>query len=161
MSDVMDPKFKIEHILVPHDFSENADEALQRALSIASVYGAHVTIMHAYDVSSVGYPDAYFPNFNQFASQIERAAKEEMAKIAARVRDSSVKVETAVVSGAPAQAIVGFATEPKVDLIVMGTHGRRGISHVLLGSIAEKVVRTAKCPVLTVPLPGRTTASHP
>ena len=146
---------KVDHILVPHDFSSFADEALQCALSLATVYKARVTILHAYDVSWAAYPDAYLPSLDEFASQVELAAKGEMAKIASNLRDSSVKVDTTVVSGGPAHEIVAFVAKSKVDLIVMGTHGRKGLSHVLLGSVAERVVRTATCPVLIVPLAGR------
>jgi nucleotide-binding universal stress UspA family protein len=147
----MNPTFKIEQILVPHDFSENADRALEHALRIAAAYGARMTVLHAYDISSVGYPNAYFSSFNDFASQVERAANDEMKKIAARLRDSRVEVDTIVVAGHPASEIIAAAERIHANLIVMGTHGRRGIAHALLGSVAEKVVRTAKCPVLTVP----------
>jgi nucleotide-binding universal stress UspA family protein len=129
----------IQHILVAHDFSPNADEALQHALNIGAVYGACVTVVHAYDVSALGYPDTYFPSFSDFAAEIERASKEEMEKVASRFCDSSIKIDTAVIPGAPAQELVAFASQVNVDLIVMGTHGRKGLSHLLLGSVAETI----------------------
>jgi len=140
---------KIQRILVPHDFGEAAERALVYALALAEKLGARITVLHAYEVPAYGYPDALVAAV-EFASEIERRAVEALEQIALRVRTPKVEVETTVRRGTPWAEIVKAAEQLPADLIVMGTHGRKMMPRLLLGSVAEKVVRSAQCPVLTV-----------
>jgi nucleotide-binding universal stress UspA family protein len=139
----------IQRILVPHDFSDTADRALAFALDLAEKLGASVTVMHAYEVPTYGYPGG--PAMSaETAGQIERAARTALEGVATRARRPGVDVGTVLRQGFPWSEIVALAAEGKASLVVMGTHGRRGFARMLLGSVAEKVVRMAPCPVLTV-----------
>jgi len=139
----------IQRILVPHDFSETAERALTFALDLAEKLGAGVTVMHAYEIPSFGYPGG--PGMSvEMAGQIERAARAALEGVASRARRPGVEVGSTLRQGVPWSEIVAVVQETKADLVVMGTHGRRGFARMLLGSVAEKVVRTAPCPVVTV-----------
>jgi nucleotide-binding universal stress UspA family protein len=139
----------IRRILVPHDFSETADHALSYALSLAKKFDARVTVLHAYEVPTLGTSEALVASL-EFAAEVERVAGNALDGIAARARQSGMNIETMLRRGTAWTEINAIAEQTKADLIVMGTHGRKGVSRVLLGSVAEKVVRTAPCPVLTV-----------
>jgi len=140
---------QIQHILVPHDFGAPAESALVYALGLAEKLGARVTVLHAYEVPAYGFPDAVVASF-EFASEVERRATDTLEKIRSRTRGSSGEVETMLRRGTPWAEIVAVAESLPADLIVMGTSGRTGMPRLLLGSVAEKVVRMAPCPVLTV-----------
>ena len=142
----------IRHVLVPHDFGAAADHALLLGLAIAEKFGARVTVLHAYDVPNLGYPDAFVAAF-ELATELERAATGELERLAARKELAAAKVETVLRRGAAWVEIVEACERLNVDLVVMGTHGRKAVSRLLLGSVAEKVVRSARCPVLTVHAP--------
>ncbi len=143
---------KIETILCPTDFSECSQAALLVALDLARVLGARVQLTHVFQTPVyVGWEDspAALTATTQFLEQARAQAVQHLNEL----RDShvgDVPIETAQVDGAPQSKIVELAAH--ADLIVMGTHGRTGVSHLVLGSVAERVVRTAPCPVLTVPL---------
>lgn len=143
----------IQRIMVPHDFSDTADYAFGYALDLARKLGARVTVVHVCDVVPYAYPDAYFAGYEDFASEVERAANEALTKVATAARSENHQIETVLRRGSAWQEINSIATEIKADLIVMGTHGRKGFGRLLLGSVAEKVVRTASCPLLTLHLP--------
>ena len=138
------------HILVPVDFSETANHALDFALDLAEALGARVTLMHAYDIVSSIYPEGLILT-TEMASQIQEAASQALEAAAGRARRPGVELTTVLRAGPPWGEVVALAAESSADLIVMGTHGRRGLKRLLLGSVAERVVRTAPCPVLTVP----------
>jgi nucleotide-binding universal stress UspA family protein len=138
----------IKHILVPYDFGDTAQHALDFALGIAAPLGARVTLVFAYDVLAYGFPEA--PAMQADTAQIEHAARAALESAAVRARRPGVEVGLMLRKGTPWSEINATAEEMKADLIVMGTHGRRGIARALLGSVAEKVVRTAPCPVLIV-----------
>ena len=104
---------------------------------------------------NLGYPDAFVAAF-ELASAIERAAAEALERLAAREELAAAKVETLLRKGTPWVEIVAASESLNADLIVMGTHGRKAVSRLLLGSIAEKVVRAAHRPVLTVHAPELT-----
>lgn len=153
----------VARILVPTDFSETADAALQYAKVLAGQLGASLHLLHVfsnpYEVAAYA-PDVYAP---LPPSMRERAIDE--AKECLETRLNSEDEERfhgtrAIVSGLTAPQIVKYADENAIDLIVMGTHGRRGVAHLLLGSVAEHVVRTAACPVLTVRAPRTGTQRH-
>jgi nucleotide-binding universal stress UspA family protein len=134
--------------LVPHDFSEKAERGLSYALDLASRLGARVTIVHSYE-DPYGYAESIAFSTEMLAA-IERAAQKGLDEVLARAQHSGVAVRAVLRSGTPWREIDALASEMKADLIVMGTHGRGGIVRALLGSVAEKVVRTAGCPVITV-----------
>lgn len=135
-------------ILVATDFSEHADHALEYAAEIATLMGATVHLVHALPPAPMGGPElgaAYSSAVMASMTEQAQAALDSRAgRYRARVTLGSVRLEI----GDPRDVIDGVAAQVGADLIVMGTHGRRGIRRVLLGSVAESVVRTAPCPVL-------------
>jgi universal stress protein A len=153
-------------ILVPTDFSETADTALEYAAALAARFGASLHLLHVFTDPYRGAPgaDLYAPVAPDLQ---ERALDEAQASLATRLaaHQTTARPGTcAVVSGLTAKQIAQYADDHAIDLIVMGTHGRRGVAHLLLGSVAEHVVRIAPCPVLTVrgesrPLDTRTPAT--
>jgi nucleotide-binding universal stress UspA family protein len=142
----------LKRILVPHDFSDTAERALSFALDLAERLGAGVIVLHAYDAPVLGFPDgtAALPALVELTGQIQSAAAAALEGVARRVRSRGVPLDTVLRQGPAWSEIDAAARELGADLIVMGTHGRRGVSRALMGSVAEKVVRTAPCPVLTV-----------
>ena len=144
----------ITHILVPTDFSDSADHALAYAVTLADQLGATVHLIHVFDdpdTVSV-YSDAYVPMPAEVRTALLTDIRRQLATRTTAAGHE--KVTTEVLTGPPpAQAIVEAAKRNQCDLIVMGTHGRHGMAHLLLGSVAERVVRTAMCPVLVVRRP--------
>ncbi len=140
------------HILVPHDFSEMAQHALSYAIDLATKLDATLTIVHAYEVPSYGYPEGVTLS-PEIAGSIRSAAETTLGAVVSAARASGLEVRSALRQGPAWSEIEAAAREAKADLIVMGTHGRHGLARVLLGSVAEKVVRTSPCPVLTVRAP--------
>lgn len=144
---------KIEKILFPTDFSSCADRALDYALVFARRYGAqlhmlHAVVLHEDDPRN---PDQRFPDFTEIHQRLAEIAGDRMdATIESRQTEGLqiVKAQERGVAAAP--VILQYAADNDIDLIVMGTHGRRGLEHLLLGSVAEEVVRRAPCPVMTV-----------
>jgi nucleotide-binding universal stress UspA family protein len=143
----------IRHILAPHDFSEVAEYALTYALFLAEKVGARVTLLHVYDDSPYGYPDARMTR-DEFEMAVKESAACSLDAIQARARGLNIDVDASLRRGRPWEQIVAVAAETRADLIVMGTHGRRGVARALIGSVAEKVVRMAACPVLAVHFPA-------
>lgn len=137
-------------ILVPIDFSEHASAALDAAIEIAKESGGTVHLLHAYEIPlgtippyGVAVPDAVL-------AEVRDAAARRLEKAAQRVQGAGVACETHILHAPPAQGIVEAARSFEADLIVMGTRGLTGLRHALLGSVAERTVRTAPCPVLTI-----------
>jgi nucleotide-binding universal stress UspA family protein len=140
-------------ILVPLDFSAHSREALEYAAELARRYEASLTLVHAYQTVAYALPEGfvlYTPA--QFANALTEFEKQLTAAKGEALRAGATRVETRMLQGDVASEVVQLAKEGGYDLIVMGTHGRTGASHLLMGSIAEKVVRRAPCPVLTVSL---------
>jgi nucleotide-binding universal stress UspA family protein len=144
---------KIRRILVAHDFGETAERALECALDLAAPLGAHVTVMHAYEIPVLSVPDGPVLSVG-LIEEIERAASVALDKVLAHAQRPGVEVDSSLRQGVAWMEIAAAAKEMKADLVVVGTHGRRGVSRALLGSVAEKVVRTAPCPVMTVREPN-------
>jgi nucleotide-binding universal stress UspA family protein len=140
----------ITRILIPTDFSDSADEALAYALTLAGQVGATARLVHVFDdPDAVGlYSEVYVPMPPETRAEILADVRRRLTARATAAGHESLPTE--VLTGAPARAIVDAAKEHQCDLIVMGTHGRHGMAHLLLGSVAERVVRTAACPVLVV-----------
>jgi nucleotide-binding universal stress UspA family protein len=141
-------------ILVPTDFSHTGDAALQMATALARDTGATLLIVHAEEP-----PTAY--GGGEFYYGMPEPATDELQKMLHKVNptDPAVSYEHRLISGDPAHAIVRLAKDEGVDMIVMGTHGRTGLTRMLMGSVAEAIVRRAECPVLTYKQPARTAAT--
>lgn len=145
----MNPK----RILVPTDFSDCSESAFTLASALARRYGAelhllHVVVLFADDPND---PEARFPESEAAYRRLEAASKAALDSLMARSDAAELTVHRVQrYAVAPAPEIIGYASENDVDLIVLGTHGRRGVRRFLLGSVAEETVRAAHCPVLTV-----------
>lgn len=142
----------IQRILVPTDFSDPSNEALATAMAFAQAFGGTLDLVHvALAVSYVLPPPLDIsPLPFGMTKSLEQAATG-LASEEARVRAAGLACETATLFGRPDTEIVARATATKADLIVMGTHGRSGLAHALMGSVAERVVRHTPCPILIVP----------
>jgi nucleotide-binding universal stress UspA family protein len=147
----------IDDILVATDFGEAADSALQYGRELAGKFGATLHVLNVVeDLASTGFAlEAYSAIVPELQREAEATARH---RLHALVLDSDVsgpQTKTSVKNGPAAYAIVDYAREHDIDLIVMGTHGRGALAHVVIGSVAERVVRLAPCPVLTVRCPER------
>jgi nucleotide-binding universal stress UspA family protein len=140
-------------ILVPTDFSAASDAALAYAKLLAAQIGASLHLLHVFtDLYTVAAyaPEVYAPLPPEARERTLRHIDERLQERLDTEEKRGFRGTTAIVTGLTAKEIVGYAEGNDIDLIVMGTHGRRGVAHLLLGSVAEHVVRTARCPVLTV-----------
>jgi nucleotide-binding universal stress UspA family protein len=137
----------IRIILHPTDFSERSDWAFRLACSLARDYGAHLLIVHVIPTPVTVVGDAVW------AGPIAVDMDEVKNKLLRLVGPDPTRVERRLEEGDPANEILRLAREYHCDLIVMGTHGRRGLGRLLMGSVAEQVVRKAPCPVVTVKTP--------
>lgn len=141
----------IKKILVPIDFSDYSRSALKYAVNFCKNCNAEMILI--YVVEPVIYPPDFsmgqiaIPSVN---SEWDERARQELEKLAKEEIPSTVKVRTVIKTGKPFVEIVETASELDVDLIIIATHGRSGVEHILFGSTAEKVVRKAPCPVLTL-----------
>lgn len=147
---------QIKTILFPTDFSQGARAAMDYALSLAKDYNARLILL--YVMQDISIAEWYIPSavsVTDMIEDMEKSAWKEMEKWRAEAQARLKDVEKMVVRGVPFVEIIKTAKEKGVDLIVIGTHGRTGIDHMLFGSTAEKVVRKAPCPVLTVRVAGK------
>jgi nucleotide-binding universal stress UspA family protein len=142
----------IQRILCPTDFSVHSAAALQYAVSLARDSRATIILLHVAEPipvhREVPYATIYEPDINGLRGQLDAVAI-----------DPAVKVIRRVVLGSPLEAVLEVAEEEHADLIVMGTHGRTGIAHMLIGSVAEQMMRAAPCPVLTLKAPSPVAAT--
>lgn len=138
-----------KHILVPTDFSPSSEAAVDAAIDLAQRFDAKVTLLHVWQLPVYPYMEAML-NLSAVASEVERAATEALEKQLQQVRSRFPAAQSVVQMGLPWQAIIEIVKAQQVDLVVMGTHGRRGFDHLILGSVAEKVVRLSPVPVLTI-----------
>jgi nucleotide-binding universal stress UspA family protein len=141
----------IQRILAPTDFSELSNQGLTSALELAEAFGAKLLLLHV--VEPPPYPvEGIVPSHlgATLLDDLERQASNDLAQMLPEAQRSKVEVARRVVVGIPYRKIVEVGEEEKSDLIVMTTHGRTGLSHLVMGSVAEKIVRTAPCPVLTI-----------
>ena len=141
-------------IVVPTDFSACSEDAWALARRIAGAVGSEIVLVHVF-VEPPSYAEPSLP-VNSAWQVIESARKwveETLEKWADAAREKGISVRTLVRTGSPYQEIVDLATDERADLVAMGTHGRSGVSRLLLGSVADRVIRLAPCPVLTVRTP--------
>jgi universal stress protein A len=144
----------IRKILVPTDFSAHANEAIALASDLSRRYDAPLTLAFVYEPVSYALPDGLVMYAGPQLSELSARFDERLGDARKKALEAgAVRVESRLLQGFIGNEITNLATEGGFDLIVMGTHGRRGFQRLLLGSIAERVVRTAPCPVLTVGLP--------
>lgn len=139
-----------QHFLVPIDFSEYADHALAYAIRLAVTLDARLTLLHVMQPLPMAGVDMGVTLPATYLQEVEAEVQRSMEAALARVTAAGLIGECVVLYGVPFQEIVDTAKARQVDLIIMGTHGRTGLLHVLLGSVAEKVVRLAPCSVLVV-----------
>lgn len=141
---------ELRRILVPTDFTETSDHALEWALDLAKRLGAAVTVLHAYEIPIVGFPDGAIIATPEIAGRIADASKAALESVMAKIQNRGVTVDSLLREGVPWEEINAVAEGIDADLVVIGTHGRRGLTRALLGSVAENVVRTAKRPIVTI-----------
>jgi universal stress protein A len=144
-----------EKILTAIDFSENSGCAFEYALTLAVKFDAELTIMHVIN-EPVDLRGFYVPHisFEQLEMEIEEGAVKMMEEFCHTRLSSFSNYKTAITTGIPYDAITRKADEIGASLIVLGTHGRTGLDHLIFGSTAERVVRSANCPVMTIRLPA-------
>lgn len=141
----------IRKILVATDFSEDAERALEIALDMARAYNAEVTLLHVCQMPAYAFVNGgFYAPTPELVGDIIRDADHALAALQQRVAERGVHVEVVRMTGEPAELVPRFAGEQGFDIIVMGTHGRRGLKRMVMGSVAERVVRYAPVPVLTV-----------
>jgi nucleotide-binding universal stress UspA family protein len=137
-----------KHILVPTDFEPSSAEALDVAVSLAQDFNAELTLLHVWEIPI--YPYMEFMLNSELITRIEEQAVKRMDEALAKVREVLPTANSKLKTGLPWGGILDAIHDEKPDLVVMATHGRRGLNHLLLGSVAEKVIRLSPAPVLTV-----------
>jgi universal stress protein A len=138
----------IQTILHPTDFSDRSQNALVLASSLARDYGAHLILLHVLPRPIIGFGEGVIP---PDLADLRAEARTDLARLI--LPDPDVVADRRLLEGDPATMILKIALEEPVDLIVMGTHGRSGLGRLLMGSVAESVMRRSRCPVLTVTSP--------
>ncbi len=144
----------IKNILCPVDYSVYSEMALNYAIEFAEKYHAKLYLMHVLDIRvyDINNPDLY--DINIVDEETLAKLRERLLRCVTEDTRGKIAVEALIIQGVPFAEIIKASKEYKIDLIVIGTHGRTGISHAIMGSVAEKVVRKAPCPVLTIRHPG-------
>jgi universal stress protein A len=143
----------IQRILCPVDFSDTSNHAVKYALGLAEPLGAEVHLLHVYQLPMYTMPDGALLAGPQTATRVMESAQQALNELAAGL-GADPPLQKHLTEGVPHAEVERVANDIGADLIVMGTHGRTGLGHLLLGSVAERVVRTASVPVLTVRHPG-------
>lgn len=136
-----------DHVLIPTDGSEPAEAAVDHALDLAPRYDATLHVLYAVDVTAFG----GLPRDTSVVIEgFEEAGDAAVERVADRAREMGIPVETSVRHGSPEEVVLEYVESERIDLVVMGTHGRRGLGRLVLGSVAERVVRRCPVPVVTV-----------
>lgn len=139
-------------IVVPTDFSPASEAALRTAMDLALQLDADVHVLHVWQLPIYTVPDGYFIMGAETTARLVEGLEESLATLVAEHRTrEGVTLHTHLREGSPEGEIHRFVSEIDASMIAMGTHGRRGLSHLLLGSVAEKVIRSARVPVVVVP----------
>jgi universal stress protein A len=139
----------IQRILCPVDFSDTSNHAVEYAANLAVPLGAEMHLLHVYQLPMYTMPDGALLAGPETAQRVMETGQDSLNKLADKVPKGTT-VNTHLTEGVPHAEVNRLAKEVGADLVVMGTHGRTGIGHLLLGSVAERVVRTSPIPVLTV-----------
>jgi len=139
----------IKRILVPTDFSKAATDALDYAKTLAEAMKGSLHVLHVLDEVMPVMIGQYMPSENYW-KPVEKSAREAISRVLSEADREKFHATFWVSRGCPPDQIVKYADEHAIDLIVMGTHGRSPITRLLLGSVADRVIRKARCPVLTV-----------
>jgi nucleotide-binding universal stress UspA family protein len=142
----------IKSVLAPTDFSSHSEKAVRFACSLAERFEAELHLVHVLSEIIPAGPDPLLMPVMppQFYEESEARARETLKRLLQPSWGKPASITTAIRWGSPVEAIVDYCKEMAIDLLVIATHGRTGLSHVLLGSVAERIVREACCPVLTI-----------
>ena len=142
----------LKTVLVPTDFSDASESALRYGKAMAEAFGASLHVVHVMEdlLAHAWAAEVYVSSMPQLRDEIEKESRQRLGALLTEAERTAFRAETALLAGNPFLEIIRYAKAHGVDLIVMGTHGRGPIAHMLLGSVAEKVVRKSPCPVLTV-----------
>ncbi len=149
----------VKRILVPIDFSPDSMSALTYAGEFAKMFKAELVLLHVIEPIYYATPtDMYAVNANitTLLEEQRRMAEQQFKRIGAQLQKQRQRFRALIKTGSPSQVITAMATRQRGDMIIMATHGRTGLAHMFMGSVAERVVRTAACPVLTVRSAGKT-----
>jgi universal stress protein A len=145
-----------QKILVPVDFSPHSEQAVRVAADIARRYDGSLDVVYVYEPITYSVPEGYMLLSQEQFDDIFESFREQLATVKAMAEASGApRVETHLLEGPAAAMICATAEEKQFDQIVMGTHGRGGLRHLFLGSVAERVLRLAPCPVLTIKAPSQ------
>ena len=145
-----------QKILAPFDFSEQSKHALQYAANLARRYEAPITLVHVCDADWFSVPESFLLYTPSQLPQLMAGVEKQLEPVKHELLAAGVmQVKTVVVQGTPYAEIVRIAEADQFDLIVMGTHGRTGLRRLLMGSVAEAVIREAPCPVLVYRAPHK------
>lgn len=134
-----------QHILVALDFSALGEQALNTAMELAQTLQARLTLVHIVEL-----PVTTDIDIAAYLAKMEASSRREMGTYQKRVADAGLAAEVIIARGIPYKDIVDIAKDKHVDLIIMGSHGRTGFQHLMLGSVAERVLRLAPCPVMVI-----------
>jgi universal stress protein A len=137
-------------ILVPVDFSGHSQNALETAIGLAKSFGAELHLLHCYQIHPTSIAPYGIVVPETFEHDVRMAALRRLSEWREKATAQGVRVQEHITAHFPVEEIVAMADRLGVDLIVMGTRGLTGVKHVLLGSVAERVIRLASCPVMTV-----------
>lgn len=145
---------KVDKVLLSTDFSEHSKVAVPWAVDLAKKYKADLHIIHVFDEAAI---EAFFFNYagqaDEYFAKFREGFQNEIDELLSGLDTGGITIRPVLANGNPFLEIVQYAKENGIDIIVLGTHGRTGMAHMFMGSIAEKVVRKAHCPVLTVRSP--------
>lgn len=140
----------MQTILVPTDFSPHSDRAIEFAVKLAKLTGGKIHLLHCYQINVGGVSPYGVTVPEEFNRQVREAAVKRVEAAAEAIAAAGIEVESHITPNYPSEAVSELAEELGADLIVMGTRGATGLKHVLLGSVAERTLRIAPCPVVTV-----------
>jgi nucleotide-binding universal stress UspA family protein len=139
-----------KRILCPVDFSDISTRVLQIAADLANRFGADLHVIHVFQLPATTIMEAVYEDPANMEDKIKKRLNDKLKEFVQETKKPDVKITTGVYKGIPDVEIITAARENQADMIVMGTQGKTGLSHVLLGSVAERVIRHAEVPVLTV-----------
>ena len=139
------------HILLATDFTEASTPAFRAAIEFAQGNGAEVTIVHAYQPPNMCQAEAVAPGvYDEWDRNLRTRIEAKLEGLVSEARKAGVRAKPLVLAGTADEVIVEAAENDKTDLVVMGTHGRKGVTRFFLGSVASRVISTSPCPVMTV-----------